>query len=209
MVSSVNAINTASKYGMILAGSFGLWLIPVSIKAPRIVVMSSFVTSMAGFAYCFNLATEMGEKSRYSRLRKAQQRELTDYQFALEEAAIKEQLKLQFFPARQPQTVTVAAQALPSQTKTVSPIEQKLEKIAALPQHLELILECAIDNNGKIAVRQAMRFPGLANKHNAEEIKAFFYELQEMELGTVGNDADNKNRLVFAVSEDLMELLKE
>lgn len=198
--------NHALKYGISLGLGFSLWVVPISLKAPRMVTFGSLLMSMGCFTSCWFLATPLGQSGLLARMQRQQDRELLDYQYALQEASIKEQLREQFFPSNVPVSVPVAA--LPAQPAIPRHLANKLEKLKDLEPHLLLILECAIEKEGTITARDAMRFKGLAGKHTADEIKAFFQELQQANLGTVSNDSKRKDTLVFTIDTDVYNWVK-
>lgn len=199
-------VSLTSKYSLIFAGSVLLWLGPVTIKAPRLIILSSFLGSITGFAYCFRMADAVDLEGQLKRKRKVQRMEVINYQFALEEQVMKNQLEARFLV---PQVVEVPVksaeppQSLPQKQVSIAP--DRLKKLSELPEHLIALLEAAIENEAGITVRQAMRSNGLS-KYSAEEIKAFFQELQSLEFGEVVNNPKRKDSLVFIASEDLQEL---
>lgn len=92
--------------------------------------------------------------------------------------------------------------AAPAQPDSVSLLERCLEipveeTAPSFPKHLDLILECAKSKDGKISVRDAMRYPGLANKHTAEQVKGYFAQLEELALGKVTTDDRYGGRTLF------------
>lgn len=199
-------LSLTSKYSLILAGSVFLWMGPVTVKAPRMVILASFLGSITGFGYCYRMADAVDLEGQLRKKRKVQRMEVINYQFALEEQVMKSQLEARFLV---PQVVEVPVksaepppQSLPQKQVSIPP--ERLKVLSELPEHLILILECAIENEAGITARQATR--ALSNKYSAEEIKAFFQELQSLELGEVSQSPKRKDSIVFVASEDLQQL---
>ena len=88
-----------------------------------------------------------------------------------------------------------SAKQLPDAQPGKTPSD-KTRAAADFDEPLRLIIEAAKANSGCISVRDAMRYKGLRNKFVADEIKAFFYLLEGLSLGTVQVE-ERGDRLVF------------
>lgn len=111
----VEQLSIPSRWGIVFSGSMLLWIVPISMKAPRLVVLASFVTSIGGFAHAAQLAAGWKDTARVERRTANLNEELEAYRFALEEESIKQQMVLQYFPeaiSNQSEPETVAHQTL-------------------------------------------------------------------------------------------------
>lgn len=110
----VEQLTDPLRWGLTFGGSFLLWIVPISMKAPRLAIMASLTASIAGFAYSAKTAIAWEDSARVERKSKALNQELEDFRFSLEEVTIKEQMQLQYFPQPEPEPVaqTVATKPL-------------------------------------------------------------------------------------------------
>lgn len=121
----VEQLTIPMRWGLCFGGSLMLWIVPVSMKAPRLAILASFVTSIGGFGYCSALSASWKDSARIERRSGSLNEELESYRFALEEESIKQQMVLQYFPQYQPESepdVHTQTLFLPS-SKTASPVD--------------------------------------------------------------------------------------
>jgi hypothetical protein len=100
-----------AKFGLGLGISFLLWIVPVSVKAPRFAILLSFLGSITGFSYCFVLAGPLHQSLQTARKREILRDETSNYQFALEEESTKERLMAHYFPPSAQMAPAAIAQA--------------------------------------------------------------------------------------------------
>jgi hypothetical protein len=168
-----------------LSASFFLWLVPINVKAPKFVVFLSFVASGCGYLYAFTLATPMSDQNWYNASKRQQEREIMTHDLALEQLAAEEALKLHYFGEAQFEEKEAIAAGHPN---TIDPGHEAKSLPSAVPDHLLQIAKLAQENGGTIKIRDVQRAPGLANKFKADDIKAYFLELQSRGFGNVVSD---------------------
>lgn len=180
------------KYIVTFLVSTLFWIVPVSIKAPRLAVLASFVASLAGYTTCFCMAGAVEDEQELTQLERTQKKELVVHRYSLEEMVMKQLMEAEFFGSsaeqqEEPEAIAVAVhQHLQGQ-----PQRRQLPPEASLPMYLQLVIQLAQTNGGSISVREVMRAPGVANQFTADEIKSFFTELQERGKGTVTTDRNS------------------
>ena len=181
------------KYTVTLIGSALLWIVPVSVKAPRLMVLSSFVASIAGFSTCFAMAGAVEEEQDLGQMRKLHDRELITHKFSLEEMVAKQLMEAEYFgsPVVEPDYEAEAIAVAVQQQLQGQPQRKQLPPETTLPLYLQLVIQLAQANGGSISVREVMRAPGVANQFTADEIKSFFTELQQRGKGTITNDRNS------------------
>lgn len=171
-----------SRYCLALAGSFLLWVVPVNVKAPKMVVFLSFVGSGAGFLYALSLATSLSDQQWYSQQERVQEREVLLHDFALKELALKQALELEYFPPAQLEEKEAIALEQGQQNLKQAP-EQKLLP-DALPDSLKTIIDLIKGNGGSITQRDLAR----KTKLKADQIQALFKQLQSRGYGNITSD---------------------
>jgi hypothetical protein len=186
------------KYIVTFLVSTGFWIVPVSVKAPRLGVLASFLASLTGYTACFCMAGAVEDEQEFNQLERTQKKELVVHRYSLEEMAMKQLMEAEFFGSpvevkAEPEAIAVAAQ----QRLAGQPQRKQLPPEATLPMYLQLVIQLAQSNGGSISVREVMRAPGIANQFTADEIKSFFAELQERGKGTV---TTNRNSTKFHLS---------
>jgi hypothetical protein len=80
----------------IFVSSLILWITPVGLKAPRLLIFISLPSAIAGFGYCANSANKLNQLDEYNNKMGILLDELESYDFALKEQTMKEQLRIRY-----------------------------------------------------------------------------------------------------------------
>lgn len=179
----VGTATLTGKYIVTFLGSTLFWIVPVSVKAPRLGVLASFVASIAGYTTCFCMAGSVEDEQELTQLERTQKKELIVHRYSLEEMAMKQLMEAEFsFTSaefeEEPDPVAVMAQ---QQLQGQGQLKQ-LPQRATLPKALEFIIVLAQQNNGRVTAREVNRH---IRELSAKEIKDLFQQLAERKLGTV------------------------
>ncbi len=86
------------KWFSIFAFSCFLWVVPVSIGAPNLIVFLSLLSSVFGFVCSSLLCDDLKQEEKRKKKRLLQHEEIENYSLALEEESIKRELVFQFNP---------------------------------------------------------------------------------------------------------------
>lgn len=184
------------KYIVTFLVSTGFWIIPVSVRAPRLIVFSSFLASLTGYTVCFSMAGAVEDEQELTQLERTQKKELIVHRYSLEEMALKQLMEDEFSftdaeMEEEPNAIAVAAQ---QQLQGQGQLKQ-LPQRATLPKALEFIIALAQQNNGRVTAREVNRH---IRELSAKEIKDLFQQLAERQLGMVKTD---KNSVIFELSQ--------
>lgn len=88
----------SNRWLIVFTGSVLMWVAPVSLKAPKLLIFLSFPCSLTGFAFCANTAKEWGKLDSYNEKIDILTTELENHQFALKEEWLKNHLMETYFP---------------------------------------------------------------------------------------------------------------
>lgn len=87
-----------TQWGLVVGLSGLLWVVPISVGAPPFFILFSLLGAIAGFGYSGAIAQAWKNEERAGNKLRLQREELENYQLALEEDAIKFELRQQFLP---------------------------------------------------------------------------------------------------------------
>ncbi len=125
-VTNFSSLPLPQRWGFSFGLSLLLWVLPPTLKAPRLGVFLAFLGAVAGFGNCIVLSGDWAETDRRRRKLQLQSEELENYQLGLEEEATKRELAAMFFPVSDVSAVSETKpeiKAFPvSETPTTPPI---------------------------------------------------------------------------------------
>jgi hypothetical protein len=184
------------KYIVTILASTGFWIIPVSVKAPRLMVFGSFLASLTGYTACFCMAGSVEDEQEFNQLERAQKKELVVHRYSLEEIVMKQLMDAEFFgpPVEEEPEAEAIAVAVQQQLRG-QPQPKQLPQRATLPKALEFIVALAHQSNGRVTVREVNRH---LRELSADEIKQLFQQLAERQIGTIRTD---KRSTIFELSQ--------
>lgn len=100
----INLSNRAARWAAVFGGSTLLWVAPVGLRAPKLLIFLSLPSAIAGFTWCAIQAHSWRYASAYGRKHSTLMEELENHEFALREAYLKANLEAQYYPpAPQPE----------------------------------------------------------------------------------------------------------
>jgi hypothetical protein len=84
------------KWVSVLIGSLFLWITPIGLRAPKLLIFLSLPTAISGFGYCAISSASIKERKGYNSKLALLLNELENFEFALKEQALRDQLEVAY-----------------------------------------------------------------------------------------------------------------
>jgi len=171
----------SARYAIASGISLFFWIVPISVKAPKPVILFSLIGSCGGFLYAYTLAGPLAKQIWYQQQEETQEREILLHDFALKELVMKKQLEFEYLGPAQLEEEAIALEQGQQNLKEAP--QQKLLP-DALPESLKTIIDLVKGNDGSMTQRDLAR----KTKLKADQIQAAFKELQSRGYGNITSD---------------------
>jgi hypothetical protein len=194
MVVNLKTLSPASKYCAAIGGALFLWIVPVSIKAPKMITFLSLGGAIGSFFYAYRLAETLEVQGEAQAREKLKNSELVSFQYALEEEAIKRELYLQFNPEIAEPLIAQPVEAKPAAEQIAVPKTDKEESDAA---QLLMAMVRLSTNYGWLSASAVKQKSKVFRGRTPEEIRDLFLQLADGGIGQTRGDGD---KLEWAIS---------
>ena len=193
MALRLERLTPQTKYCLALLGALFLWIVPVSIKAPKFIILASLSGSIGTFLYAYRLAETLQIQGHSQALEKKKHKDLINYQYALEEDAIRRELYAQYFPETQQPTINQPPQLIPPAQEMPAPPTEEEESETA--QMLVSLVRLS-SNYGWLSASAVKRKSAAFKNCPAERVRELFYQLV---AGGLGQTRGEGNKLEWAI----------
>lgn len=89
-------LDDSTRWACVVGVSVLLWVIPITINAPSLIVLFCLIAAIGGFVYSAQVARTWKETERHDSKQRMQDEEIHNFTLALEEQAIKGELMQQY-----------------------------------------------------------------------------------------------------------------